>query len=45
MIQKLPTDSVVYALEASKIHWRIAGGIDKGNDYWIIKEEVRKSAR
>jgi UDP-N-acetylmuramoylalanine--D-glutamate ligase len=39
-------DSVVYALGSydKPLVW-IAGGIDKGNDYNIIKEEVRKKAR
>jgi UDP-N-acetylmuramoylalanine--D-glutamate ligase len=39
-------DSVVYALGSytKPLVW-IAGGVDKGNDYNIIKEEVRKKAR
>lgn len=39
-------DSVVYALGSYEkpLVW-IAGGVDKGNDYNIIKEEVRKKAR
>jgi len=39
-------DSVVYALGSfdKPLVW-IAGGIDKGNDYTIIKEDVRKKAR
>jgi UDP-N-acetylmuramoylalanine--D-glutamate ligase len=39
-------DSVVYALGSynKPLIW-IAGGIDKGNDYNIIKEEVRKKAK
>jgi len=39
-------DSVVYALGSydKPLIW-IAGGVDKGNDYNIIKEEVRKKAR
>jgi UDP-N-acetylmuramoylalanine--D-glutamate ligase len=39
-------DSVVYALGSydRPLVW-IAGGIDKGNDYSLIKEEVRKKAR
>ncbi len=39
-------DSVVYALGSytQPLVW-IAGGIDKGNDYSIIKEEVRKKVR
>jgi len=39
-------DSVVYGLGsfAGPLIW-IAGGIDKGNDYNIIKEEVRKKVR
>lgn len=39
-------DSVVYALGSyeSPLVW-IAGGIDKGNDYSIIKEEVRKRVK
>jgi UDP-N-acetylmuramoylalanine--D-glutamate ligase len=39
-------DSVVYALGSySKPLVWIAGGVDKGNDYNIIKEDVRKKAR
>ena len=39
-------DSVVYALGSydKPLIW-IAGGIDKGNDYNIIKEEVRQKAK
>ena len=39
-------DSVVYALGSydKPLVW-IAGGIDKGNDYNLIKEEVRKKVR
>jgi UDP-N-acetylmuramoylalanine--D-glutamate ligase len=39
-------DSVVYALGSytQPLVW-IAGGIDKGNDYNIIKEEVRKKVK
>ena len=39
-------DSVVYALGSydRPLIW-IAGGIDKGNDYNLIKEEVRKKVR
>lgn len=39
-------DSVVYALGSydKPLVW-IAGGVDKGNDYDIIKDEVRKKAR
>jgi UDP-N-acetylmuramoylalanine--D-glutamate ligase len=39
-------DSVVYALGSYEkpLVW-IAGGVDKGNDYNIIKEAVRKKAR
>jgi UDP-N-acetylmuramoylalanine--D-glutamate ligase len=39
-------DSVVYALGSydKPLVW-IAGGVDKGNDYNLIKEEVRKKAR
>jgi UDP-N-acetylmuramoylalanine--D-glutamate ligase len=39
-------DSVVYALGSYEkpLVW-IAGGVDKGNDYNLIKEEVRKKAR
>jgi UDP-N-acetylmuramoylalanine--D-glutamate ligase len=39
-------DSVVYALGSydKPLVW-IAGGVDKGNDYNIIKEDVRKKAR
>lgn len=39
-------DSVVYALGSYEkpLIW-IAGGVDKGNDYNIIKGEVRKKAR
>lgn len=39
-------DSVVYALGSYEkpLVW-IAGGVDKGNDYNIIKEEVKKKAR
>jgi UDP-N-acetylmuramoylalanine--D-glutamate ligase len=39
-------DSVVYALGTydKPLVW-IAGGIDKGNDYNIIKDEVKKKAR
>ncbi len=39
-------DSVVYALGSydGPLIW-IAGGIDKGNDYDVIKEEVRKKVR
>jgi UDP-N-acetylmuramoylalanine--D-glutamate ligase len=39
-------DSVVYALGSydRPLVW-IAGGVDKGNDYNIIREEVRKKAR
>jgi UDP-N-acetylmuramoylalanine--D-glutamate ligase len=39
-------DSVVYALGSYQqpLIW-IAGGVDKGNDYNIIKEDVRKKAR
>lgn len=39
-------DSVVYALGSfdTPLVW-IAGGIDKGNDYSIIKEEVRKKVK
>jgi UDP-N-acetylmuramoylalanine--D-glutamate ligase len=39
-------DSVVYALGSYEkpLIW-IAGGVDKGNDYNIIKEDVRKKAR
>lgn len=39
-------DSVVYALGSydRPLVW-IAGGIDKGNDYNIIKEDVRKKVR
>lgn len=39
-------DSVVYALGSytQKLVW-IAGGIDKGNDYNIIKEEVKNKVR
>jgi UDP-N-acetylmuramoylalanine--D-glutamate ligase len=39
-------DSVVYALGSySKPLIWIAGGVDKGNDYNLIKEEVRKKAK
>ncbi len=39
-------DSVVYALGSYQqpLVW-VAGGIDKGNDYGIIKEEVKKKVR
>jgi len=39
-------DSVVYALGSydKPLVW-IAGGIDKGNDYNLIKDEVRKKVR
>lgn len=39
-------DSVVYALGSynKPLIW-IAGGVDKGNDYNLIKEEVRKKAK
>jgi UDP-N-acetylmuramoylalanine--D-glutamate ligase len=39
-------DSVVYALGSydKPLVW-IAGGVDKGNDYNIIKEDVKKKAR
>ncbi len=39
-------DSVAYALSSYKgpLIW-IAGGIDKGNDYKLIEEEVRKKVR
>jgi UDP-N-acetylmuramoylalanine--D-glutamate ligase len=39
-------DSVVYALGSydKPLVW-IAGGVDKGNDYNIIKDDVRKKAR
>ncbi len=39
-------DSVVYALGSfdTPLVW-IAGGIDKGNDYSIIKDEVRKKVK
>jgi UDP-N-acetylmuramoylalanine--D-glutamate ligase len=39
-------DSVVYALGSytQPLIW-IAGGVDKGNDYTVIKEEVRKKVR
>jgi UDP-N-acetylmuramoylalanine--D-glutamate ligase len=39
-------DSVVYALGSydKPLVW-IAGGVDKGNDYGIIKDEVKKKAR
>ena len=39
-------DSVVYALGSynGPLIW-VAGGIDKGNDYNLIKEEVRKKVR
>ncbi|MFZ6013138.1 MAG: UDP-N-acetylmuramoyl-L-alanine--D-glutamate ligase [Bacteroidota bacterium] len=39
-------DSVVYALGSydKPLVW-IAGGIDKGNDYNVIKEEVKKKVR
>lgn len=39
-------DSVVYALGSydGPLIW-IAGGVDKGNDYNIIKEDVRKKVR
>ena len=39
-------DSVIYALGSydQPLVW-IAGGIDKGNDYNLIKEEVRKKVR
>lgn len=39
-------DSVVYALGSfdGPLIW-VAGGIDKGNDYDLIKEEVRKKVR
>ncbi len=39
-------DSVVYALGSYQqpLVW-VAGGVDKGNDYGIIKEEVKKKVR
>ncbi|HYG19659.1 MAG TPA: UDP-N-acetylmuramoyl-L-alanine--D-glutamate ligase, partial [Ohtaekwangia sp.] len=39
-------DSVVYALGSydKPLVW-IAGGVDKGNDYNLIKEDVKKKAR
>lgn len=39
-------DSVIYALGSydRPLIW-VAGGIDKGNDYNVIKEEVRKKVR
>jgi UDP-N-acetylmuramoylalanine--D-glutamate ligase len=39
-------DSVVYALGsfAQKLVW-VAGGIDKGNDYNLIKEQVKEKVR
>ena len=39
-------DSVVYALGSydNPLVW-IAGGVDKGNDYSIIKDEVKKKVK